>query len=464
MKTIKRAFVLQLAPWLWLAAQAQIAPVLVNYQSRLANRDSSERTRAKPQRGGLFIGSVCPAMYFLFFSDAAAGLLLLIGWMADWLVAHGEKPNTAPLKNKKGMLGWGGVSINRSPRWGLAAIVIFLVGVRLVGQAQTVPSLINYQGRLSNPDGSPLATTDYQLTFNIYDATNGGNLVWGPQIFDGTNGLGHGSKIPVVQGYFNVMLGPTDTRGTNLADSFNATNRFVEIKVGTNQPILPRQQILTAPFAFNSAKLAGADWSAVFGTNDPVNGKISGARLADGTVTSNQIALGTIVGSQIASNTVSLTNLAQRQVGPNVGAGGLAMSLPIARQHLTSTSFQDITNLTVTIQTTGRPVIAFLVSALLDNTNSPSGLDDSFLHFVPNSGANNGQFRLMRDGGAAAIIATFGTGAGGAGAVGYPAPMGPLIDLPGPGTHTYKLQWGFVPGGGSVYADIYNVRLVAWEL
>src|ERR1051326_2971447 len=54
--------------------------------------------------------------------------------------------------------------------------------------------------------------------------------------------------------------------------------------------------------------------------------------------------------ARFASNTVSLTNLAQRQVGPNVGAGGLAMSLPIARQHLTSTSFQDITNLTVTIQ------------------------------------------------------------------------------------------------------------------
>src|ERR1043166_2861996 len=91
MKTIKRAFVLQLAPWLWLAAQAQIAPVLVKSQSPPAKRDSSERTRAKPQRGDLFIGSVCPAMYFLFFSDAAAGLLLLIGWMADWLVAHGEK-------------------------------------------------------------------------------------------------------------------------------------------------------------------------------------------------------------------------------------------------------------------------------------------------------------------------------------------------------------------------------------
>jgi hypothetical protein len=313
MKTLKHALVFQIASWLWLAAQAQTAPVLVNYQSRLANRDGSERTRAKPQRGGLFIGSVCPAMYFLFLSGAAAGLLRLIGWMADWLVAHGEKPNTAPLKNKKGMLGWGGVSINRSPRWGLGAMVILLAGVRLVGQAQIVPPLVNYQGRLSNPDGSPLPTADYQLTFSIYDAATNGALVWGPQIFDGPAALGHGPKIPVVQGYFNVMLGPTDTNGVSLANAFNATNRFVEITVSNHNPILPRQQILTAPFAFqaaNAAKLAGYDWGAVFNTNDPSTGKILGSKLANGTVTAQQIASNTITANQIANATITAQQLA----------------------------------------------------------------------------------------------------------------------------------------------------------
>src|SRR5262245_57758505 len=84
-----------------------------------------------------------------------------------------------------------------------ASLFILLV----LGQAawaQTVPAMVNYQGRLSNPDGSPLATADYQLTFNVYDsATNAAGLVWGPQVFDGSAGAGHGPKIPVVQGYFN---------------------------------------------------------------------------------------------------------------------------------------------------------------------------------------------------------------------------------------------------------------------
>ena len=186
------------------------------------------------------------------------------------------------------------------------ALAIGLTSTQLI-KAQTVPALVNYQGRLANPDGTALATGDYQLTFRVYDAaTNSTGLVWGPQVFDGSTGAGRGSRIPVVQGYFNVMLGPVDTNGVSLANAFNSTNRFVEIRVGTNNPILPRQQILSAPFAFNSAKLAGYDWSAVFGTNDPVNGRIPGAKLADGSVTALQIASNVFTGQVFASNQVWL--------------------------------------------------------------------------------------------------------------------------------------------------------------
>lgn len=168
--------------------------------------------------------------------------------------------------------------------------------------AQTVPALVNYQGRLANPDGTPLATGDYALTFSVYaSATNPStaatNLIWGPQVFDGASAAGHGGRIPVVQGHFNVILGPVDVHGVSLAEAFSTTNRYVEIRVGTNAPILPRQQILSAPFALqagNSAKLASADWSVVFGTNDPVNGRIPTSKLAtNGIILAQQVAIGT---------------------------------------------------------------------------------------------------------------------------------------------------------------------------
>ena len=78
--------------------------------------------------------------------------------------------------------------------------------------AQSVPPLINYQGKLVNSNSIPLPTGDYELRFSIWDAATGGTQVWGPQIFNGQAdpGLGLGPKVPVVQGWFNVTLGPVD--------------------------------------------------------------------------------------------------------------------------------------------------------------------------------------------------------------------------------------------------------------
>ena len=90
----------------------------------------------------------------------------------------------------------------------LAALFALLAFSR--GQSQTVPTLVNYQGRLANPDGSPLPTADYTLTFNLFN----GARVWGPQVFDAAVTTGQGARIPVVQGWFNVMLGPADTNAS----------------------------------------------------------------------------------------------------------------------------------------------------------------------------------------------------------------------------------------------------------
>jgi hypothetical protein len=110
---------------------------------------------------------------------------------------------------------------------------------------------------LTDANGNALPTADYMLTFKIYDAATGGSLIWGPQVFDGTTGTtGHRGKVPVVQGYFNLMLGETDTASRSIADAFNGATRYVEVQVGGNNPVTPRQAIPTAQFAFkaNSAE------------------------------------------------------------------------------------------------------------------------------------------------------------------------------------------------------------------
>lgn len=137
-------------------------------------------------------------------------------------------------------------------------------------QAQSVPELVNYQGRLTDAAGDPLGTGDYALRFEVYDDpvdTSPAARVWGPLCFDQATSVtplppGHKYKVPVVQGYFNVVLdqetgsGDCSTEdppgGTSVTAAFAGTPRFMEIAVDNGsgwEPILPRQQVLSAPYA-----------------------------------------------------------------------------------------------------------------------------------------------------------------------------------------------------------------------
>jgi microcystin-dependent protein len=219
--------------------------------------------------------------------------------------------------------------------WAVIAIWTALIGADRVS-GQSVPPLINYQGQIQNPNGTLPPTADYTLTFRIYNAAQGGVLVWGQQVYDGTGGLGRGGKVPLVQGFFNVLLGPVDTTGRQLQTAFTNSIRYLEMQLGTNPPIAPRQQLLSAPFALraggsdfadNAGKLGGFDWSHLLSTNDPVNGKIAGDKIADGTiatsqlgdgvVTTSKLALQAVTTDRIASNSITEAQLASGAVGSN---------------------------------------------------------------------------------------------------------------------------------------------------
>ncbi len=215
-------------------------------------------------------------------------------------------------------------------------LTVGLITYNLKVVAQGVPQLINYQGQLLKADGTFMATADYQLTFNVYDQAQGGNMLWGPQVLN---------SIPVVQGYFNVMLGPIDGQRRPVAQAFSGSTAYVEIQVGSNSPISPRQQILSAPYAFKAAnadnatnadKLRGYDWSALFGTNNPVDGKISGTKLADASITGTQIASGSITSTQIASGSITGTRIAPLTVTAAQIAGNTITSNQIADLTITA--------------------------------------------------------------------------------------------------------------------------------
>ena len=144
--------------------------------------------------------------------------------------------------------------------------IVGLTGTQgLRAQDLGVPQLVNYQGKLADAEGQPPPTRDYTLSFSIYDDPAAtacssevksacARRVWGPQVFDGkTDAVGHGLQVPVVRGFFNVILGPYDIHGTPILQGFTSSNRFLEVTVAGDDPVLPRQQVLSTPFALASA-------------------------------------------------------------------------------------------------------------------------------------------------------------------------------------------------------------------
>jgi hypothetical protein len=226
----------------------------------------------------------------------------------------------------------------------LTPLVAMLLFIARIVTAQSVPALINYQGQVQNPNGTTPPTADYELSFRIYDAAQGGLLIWGPQVFDGTTGPGKGPKIPMVQGYFNVMLGQVDTASRSILTAFGNATRFLEVQVGTNSPVAPRQQLLSAPyaaraaaadFADNAGKLAGFDWGHLLNTNNPVSGKIFGGKIANGTVSTDQLGDSAVTSGKIAPQSVTSGQIAQRTITSALIASNTITSNEIALTSLT---------------------------------------------------------------------------------------------------------------------------------
>jgi hypothetical protein len=136
----------------------------------------------------------------------------------------------------------------------MKTIILLIASLALTATALAQPARINYQGRLLNAAGQPLANATCTLEFNIYDSPDPGASVsvWGP----------FACEAFLASGRFNVILGPQDTTGRLLTDAFSGDSRFVEIRVDGGPPILPRQQVLSAPYALQSQKAQMADVAA----------------------------------------------------------------------------------------------------------------------------------------------------------------------------------------------------------
>jgi hypothetical protein len=105
------------------------------------------------------------------------------------------------------------------------------------------PTLVNFQGRLTDSGGNPVANGTYSLTFRIYDALTGGTLQWQET-----------QSVMVTGSVFSVLLGSSTPL---LGGVFATDTRYLEVQVALDPPLAPRQQFTTVPYAVNAQSLEG---------------------------------------------------------------------------------------------------------------------------------------------------------------------------------------------------------------
>jgi hypothetical protein len=120
-----------------------------------------------------------------------------------------------------------------------------------------VPHMINYQGRLTNPDGDPVDTT-VDITFRIYADEGGASQIWQELHTD----------VVFSDGLCEVLLGSITPLTTSILDG---SERWLGIQVGSNDVSMPLTAIVSGAYAIRSSHadtasfaLAGAGGNAVW--------------------------------------------------------------------------------------------------------------------------------------------------------------------------------------------------------
>jgi hypothetical protein len=105
------------------------------------------------------------------------------------------------------------------------------------------PTQIPYQGRLTDAAGTPL-NGSFSIRFSIHNLASAG-----AELYNETQ-----PTVTVTNGLFTVNIGSVTPLTPTV---FSGDTRFLEIKVGADAPMTPRQRLLSSPYAHQVANMPG---------------------------------------------------------------------------------------------------------------------------------------------------------------------------------------------------------------
>lgn len=138
----------------------------------------------------------------------------------------------------------------------IAALVTLVGGVVACPPSeaqQESNQTFTFQARVTN-SGTPINSDGITLTFEIYDAQSAGNKLWDETV----------SNVVVKDGFLCVELGasasdPLGKTFTESAPSATSRNRYMAIKSGSVDLVVPRVKLTATPMAINAEMAAAID-------------------------------------------------------------------------------------------------------------------------------------------------------------------------------------------------------------
>ncbi len=118
-----------------------------------------------------------------------------------------------------------------------SVVAVVLLTLNCIGFA-AAPNLLNYQGRLTTPGGTPVVDNTYAVTFSIYGVPSAGSALWTET-----------QAVTTVGGIFSAVLGSTIPFAEGM---FSDSTRYLGIKVGADQEISPRSRLTSVPYALGA--------------------------------------------------------------------------------------------------------------------------------------------------------------------------------------------------------------------
>ncbi len=134
--------------------------------------------------------------------------------------------------------------------------VVLLCGGLVFGVARAeAPPFVNFQGKLTDASGVPVADGSYNLRFRIYSAATGdagdpcaATCVWEEL-----------QSVSTLSGNYNVLLGSVSPL---TASVFGGAERYIGVRIGADSEMVPRRRVASVPYALTS----GSDAPGTAGT------------------------------------------------------------------------------------------------------------------------------------------------------------------------------------------------------